>query len=391
VHDIVRGQAKVNQDTFSLIAQMAPEWRKEVSRAWEDITTIIQAGYEADAKEKEKLSKVCPDISLTSWAPWLTRSSNGQIKKHGGSHGAGESINHCPSHAGPSSSQTHILIAKSRAQIRFERLRNAQTDLFEAEQRLVKFMDEEMRATEEANAMELELKKLLGEKATTVSPRSCIAVPGGRADICQQAEVKEVVRDCVKHLHYFCEKLNELTSFFAQLQKFIENMQDTRVNPFGQAAAVTQTYGNRVKAGEQQDGPAQLKRQKVLERKLEQLRLKALEVKGYYLVAQAMADTYTEVSVKYIMPGVTTIARLSLPDAKKMTKEERAQKVTEVGNMARQGAKDVRRLANTVIHIVLCPSVEDKATDTDWQRKRQMIAAMTEQRGDIQEIKNLEI
>ena len=80
----------------------------------------------------------------------------------------------------------------------------------------------------------------------------------------------------------------------------------------------------------------------------QQLRLKALELKGYYLVAQAMADTYTEVSIDYIMPGVDTVGRLSLPEAQKLTKAERAQKVSKVGDMARKGKDNIRRLANAV-------------------------------------------
>ena len=61
-----------------------------------------------------------------------------------------------------------------------------------------------------------------------------------------------------------------------------------------------------------------------------------------------MADTYTEVSAKYILPGVNTINRLSLPEAQKLTKDERAEKVSEVGDMARQAKEAVKRLANTV-------------------------------------------
>ena len=44
----------------------------------------------------------------------------------------------------------------------------AQEALSDAEERLVKRLDEDMKATEEFNAMELELKKLLKEKATMV-------------------------------------------------------------------------------------------------------------------------------------------------------------------------------------------------------------------------------
>ena len=44
----------------------------------------------------------------------------------------------------------------------------AQQALFEAEERLMKRIDEEMKATEEFNTMELELQRLLSDKATMV-------------------------------------------------------------------------------------------------------------------------------------------------------------------------------------------------------------------------------
>ena len=52
--------------------------------------------------------------------------------------------------------------------MRFERFRMAQQALFEAEERLTKRIDEEMKATEEFNTMELELQRLLSDKATMV-------------------------------------------------------------------------------------------------------------------------------------------------------------------------------------------------------------------------------
>jgi hypothetical protein len=57
----------------------------------------------------------------------------------------------------------------SRQELRFENFRLAQKALFEAESRLVKRLDDEMKATEEFNKMELELKSLLADKATMVS------------------------------------------------------------------------------------------------------------------------------------------------------------------------------------------------------------------------------
>jgi hypothetical protein len=61
-----------------------------------------------------------------------------------------------------------------------------------------------------------------------------------------------------------------------------------------------------------------------------------------------MAVTYTEVSTKYIMPGVNKIDRLSLPDAKELSPQERAQKVAEVGQLAKEARRNVKLLANAV-------------------------------------------
>lgn len=56
----------------------------------------------------------------------------------------------------------------SRAEIRFEQFRMAQHALFDAEGRLNKRLEEELKMTEEFDAMQLELKRLLTSKATMV-------------------------------------------------------------------------------------------------------------------------------------------------------------------------------------------------------------------------------
>ncbi|KAH7116566.1 hypothetical protein B0J13DRAFT_653570 [Dactylonectria estremocensis] len=78
-----------------------------------------------------------------------------------------------------------------------------------------------------------------------------------------------------------------------------------------------------------------------------------------------MANTYAEVSTRHIIPGVDKIDRLSLPGAKSMTKEERAQKIVEVGELAKRARRDVKLLANA--------------------RKDQFVMAMSENRGEIRE------
>jgi hypothetical protein len=77
-------------------------------------------------------------------------------------------------------------------------------------------------------------------------------------------------------------------------------------------------------------------------------------LKGYYLVAKSMADTYTEVSAGYIIPGVNQIERLSLPETKNLTKEERVAKISEVGHLAQTAKDEVKRIANQVNSLSCC-------------------------------------
>lgn len=72
-----------------------------------------------------------------------------------------------------------------------------------------------------------------------------------------------------------------------------------------------------------------------------------------------MADTYTEVSASYIIPGVNRIERLSLPGAKNLTKEERAAKISEVGILATNAKTEVKRIANQV-----CPCLTFVQTES---------------------------
>lgn len=61
-----------------------------------------------------------------------------------------------------------------------------------------------------------------------------------------------------------------------------------------------------------------------------------------------MADTYTEVSSQHIIPAVENIDRLSLPSAKSLSKEERAQKLMDVGHLATRARREVKQLADHV-------------------------------------------
>lgn len=61
-----------------------------------------------------------------------------------------------------------------------------------------------------------------------------------------------------------------------------------------------------------------------------------------------MANIYVEISARHVIPGVEKIDRLSLPNAKGLSPEERAREVLEVGSLAKMGRRDVELLANAV-------------------------------------------
>lgn len=57
----------------------------------------------------------------------------------------------------------------SRAELRYERFRVAQKALFDAETKLNQRLGEELKITEDFNAMQLQLHELLTSKVTVVS------------------------------------------------------------------------------------------------------------------------------------------------------------------------------------------------------------------------------
>jgi hypothetical protein len=71
----------------------------------------------------------------------------------------------------------------------------------------------------------------------------------------------------VSHLHYFCEKLDELASFFTMLQGYIEEMDSARVDPFSTMANTTKQLSDRAKAETSEE--KREKREKVKRRKLD--------------------------------------------------------------------------------------------------------------------------
>ncbi|RYO89200.1 hypothetical protein DL766_003606 [Monosporascus sp. MC13-8B] len=308
IRGVVENEKNVGSDTSRTVAECGPHWRARVRDAETAILDIVAAGLDA-AKKTEQARR---------------------------EQSAPQSSGHAPMEA-------DRYAELSRAEARFARFRMAQQALFEAETRLNRRLEEDLKMTQEYNAMDLELKRLLGSKAT-------------------MAQVKEIVAECVKHLQHFCENLDELAAFFTQLQSFIEDMEKSRVDPFSTMATTTKALGDRAK--QETSEAARARKERVKKRKLH-----GLELKGYYLVAQTMANTYVEVSKKHIIPGVNRVERLSLPDAKSLSKEERAAKIAEVGKFARTARREVTQVADA--------------------RKRELINAMNNNRGPIEEISAL--
>ncbi|KAI0191872.1 hypothetical protein F4808DRAFT_381415 [Astrocystis sublimbata] len=284
IREVVRSERNMQQDTSALLSRNADVWRSDVKGSLETVSAIIEQGYkDVDREEAEKEKLRAEQISARK----------------------------------PSS-----------AELRFRHLQHAQRALFDAERRLRRYMQAEMKEAEGFTLMELRLEKMLMEKAN-------------------MTQVKEILGDCVEQLQYFCENLDELVRFFAGMQTMISYMDKTRVDQFAQKAITTRKLADRYKAtAADVSEDERLERERKEKQRLENIRLQALELKGHYIVVQAMADTYAEVSGLYILPGIRTIERLGLPDAKKMTRDERALQIAEVGRMARQTRDSVAGLAN---------------------------------------------
>ncbi|KAI0145525.1 hypothetical protein GGR57DRAFT_294914 [Xylariaceae sp. FL1272] len=301
IRALVKSEREVQQDTSATLSRCADVWRSDVKQSLEAVMAIIDQGHrEVDREEKQKERIMAEQIASRTTEP-------------------------------------------SSAELRFQRLQRSQRALLDAERRLRRRMEAEMKEAEDFTLMELRLEKMLMEKAN-------------------MAQVKQILGDCVEQLQYFCENLDELVKFFAGMQTMITSMDQTQVAGFSQKALAASRYAALpASASEHQ----QQKREAKAQEKLEKLRLQALELKGHYVVVQAMANTYAEVSGLYILPGIKTIERLGLPDAKKMSKDERAMQISEVGKMARKAKEDVSGLAS--------------------KRRKQLWAAVTEERGAIEE------
>ncbi|GAB1316333.1 hypothetical protein MFIFM68171_06543 [Madurella fahalii] len=272
--------SNIGSDTPKKVAARAADWRSRAMSADVAISKIIQADLEAaEQREKERKDEKKESIRL------------------------------------------------SRRALRFERFRMAQQALFEAESRLNARLEEELKATQEFDAMQLELDRLLRSKATVV-------------------EIKKILGECTRHLQQFCEKLERLSQFFTLVYHHVDAMDQVRLRAFVAEATTTKALGDRLVEAQARGGSRIKDYETLKQRKFEELKLRALELKGYYLVAHAMADTYVEVSGKHITPGVETVDRLSLSDERQISKEERANKVAEVGRSAAEAKTAVTKLAN---------------------------------------------
>lgn len=76
-----------------------------------------------------------------------------------------------------------------------------------------------------------------------------------------------MVGECVTHLQAFCDKLDQLTSFFTSVQGYVEDIDKYRVDRLGPAA--TTTLGMKRRAAAEESEAGKLRKEKVAQRKLE--------------------------------------------------------------------------------------------------------------------------
>src|SRR3569833_194604 len=158
----------------------------------------------------------------------------------------------------------------TRAELRYQIFRYAQQALFDAETRLNRRIDDELKATEEFNAMQLQLQQLLTAEATIF-------------------KVKEIVGECVRHLQTFCEKIDSLTVFFTDMQHYVDSIDRDRVDTFRQGARVARELIDRGKGDASEADMARM--EKIKKRKLE-VCVSARSLGGFRRVLSS--DTYEE-------------------------------------------------------------------------------------------------
>ncbi|CAH0025620.1 unnamed protein product [Clonostachys rhizophaga] len=137
--------------------------------------------------------------------------------------------------------------ALSRTQLRYERLRLAQRALLEVEEKANQRRERERQEIQDLEIMQQEFQKLLASEAT-------------------MAQVKQIVRECVKKLQEFCAHIEQLITFFASMHQHIQLIDEMRVDHFTQTAGTTKTLGDYANA--QTDETARLRRERFRERKL---------------------------------------------------------------------------------------------------------------------------
>ncbi|KAK4183819.1 hypothetical protein QBC35DRAFT_83550 [Podospora australis] len=250
--------------------------------------------------------------------------------------------------------QPGFLIKKSsmsRKERRYEQLRLAQVHLLEVEEKANQRRERERKEIEELEMMQQEFQNLVASGAT-------------------MAQVKQIVRGCVMKLQDFCAHLDQLTTFFANIHHYVQVIDEMHVDSFIGSAGTTNKLADRFRDHAGTDESVRLRRERLVEQQLAELKVAARELKDRYRVANVMTSTYVEVSNQYIMPGVARIDRLSLLNTTPMSKEERVQKIGEIGQLTKEARNNISGLANS--------------------RRDQYAAAVAQRRAEIEEMEEKE-
>jgi len=172
----------------------------------------------------------------------------------------------------------------SRLDMKRERFQFSRQDKLNAENAQREVEDRDREAERRHHDIKSKFEQLKAENVTLV-------------------EIKKILKDCLENVLMLKEKVYELSMFFSRLHEFVSSIQNRR-------------KGFHLKA--EDTGENILLMEDDIEYKqesLKDLKIDAQNLRIYYAVAFELAAMYTDVSRKFIMPGINMMDRLSLSSA----------------------------------------------------------------------------
>lgn len=212
-------------------------------------------------------------------------------------------------------------------QVARDNYNSSQNALLEAQKRFSERTERERKAKAQFNSIQAELEKLGSETVT-------------------MKEVKSILSKCMNNLQQFQEHLSSLVTFFTQIHTFVEQTYELRAQDFIASATTSRQLI---------DDTPESERAAQKQRRMEDLLVDSLKLRGYYSVLREIAGTYVEVSRKHIIPGVNQVDRLSLTDEEgaEVSKARIQAKTKQIADFAEDAQKKINELADKVCILLI--------------------------------------